>query len=83
MVRNLGGIGNIRLFDKCYIGTKKLIEEYNTEVVRILDYIANTEFENYPIDKKFDLFYELRHTFGRSALLLSGGSALGNVTRQK
>lgn len=32
---------------------------------------------NYPLDKKLTFFQEVRHIFGRSALLLSGGGALG------
>lgn len=31
----------------------------------------------FSLKKKFDFFYEARQTFGRSALLLSGGSTLG------
>lgn len=33
--------------------------------------------EHYTLKKKFDFFFALRQTYGRSALLLSGGATLG------
>lgn len=77
LLRNLGGIGNVRLFHYSVHGTKKLVEEYTEEVAKILEYICDNDFEDLTLNKKFDFFYELRQTFGRSALLLSGGSTLG------
>src|SRR4051812_41637317 len=89
LVRNLGGIGNYKLYEATAFGTKKLIDEYSNEVVNQLNRICDSEFEEFSLKKKFDFFYEARQTFGRSALLLrylvtctinsftSGGSTLG------
>jgi hypothetical protein len=72
MLRNLGGIGDTKLFEQTLSGTKEVIEEYTACVARVLKFLCDTEFVDLPLDKKFDFFYEIRQTFGRSALLLSG-----------
>src|SRR5690606_29769807 len=77
MFRNLGGIGNAKLFEYCLSGTKTLIEDYTAEVVKQLEYICDTDFPDLSPEKKFDLFYELKQSYGRSALLLSGGVTFG------
>lgn len=77
LIRNIGGIGNIELYTKSKIGTKKLIEDYVDNVVKSLEYICDTEFEDFPPEEKFEFFYETRQAFGRSALCLSGGATLG------
>jgi len=77
MVRKLGGIGNPKLFQYCMVGTKRLIEQYTEEVALQLQFICDTDFgDNFPLDKKFDFFYSARQSFGRSALLLSGGATM-------
>lgn len=78
-MRNIGGIGNPKLFSHCYVGTKKLIEEYNEEVVKQLEYICDNEIDGFPLEKKFDYFFEIRQGYGRSALLLSGGATMGII----
>eukprot|EP01133_Synstelium_polycarpum_P007250 gene7250-8428_t len=78
LLRNLGGMGNILLFQESNVGTKLVIEEYVEEVVKQLNFIAHLpEDEEFTLEKKFDFFYETRQSFGRSALLLSGGATLG------
>jgi hypothetical protein len=42
-----------------------------------LEYICNTEFPDFDWQRKMDFFFEARHCFGRTALLLSGGAGLG------
>jgi predicted acylesterase/phospholipase RssA len=78
--RNFGGIDNSRLFDHCRVGTKKLIEDFNGEVVNALNLLASRiNGETNPIDlkRKMDFFKDLRHSLGNTALLLSGGASLG------
>lgn len=77
LIRNIGGIGNVKLYTKSKIGTKKLIEDYVNSVVKALEYICENEFDDFPPEEKFEFFYETRQAFGRSALCLSGGATLG------
>jgi hypothetical protein len=79
LLRNLGGLGSVNLHAYCAIGTKHLIEEYIDEVEKQLQFICdNLDIENeMDLQTKFELFYETRQAFGRSALLLSGGAGLG------
>lgn len=70
----------MRLFEHCRIGTKTLIEDFNLEVVSLLRYLASTiNPETNPIElkKKMNIFKDLRHSLGNTALLLSGGGSLG------
>jgi hypothetical protein len=79
-----------RLYTHLRAGTKRLIEEYISEVVRALQLVC--VMESQPISSngsttsncprvttadKLSFFNETRHAFGRSALLLSGGATLG------
>ena len=76
LVRNFGGIGNKKLYTYLRCGTKSLIEEYNNEVVRALQLIC-IENSAVPALEKLDFFNETRHSYGRSALFLSGGAGFG------
>lgn len=51
------------------------IRDYLEEVQRQIRYILHTP--NYPTAEKLSFLQETRHAFGRTALLLSGGGALG------
>jgi len=75
--RNLGGIGNSRLFSQTKVGTKKLIEDYVNELGKSLEAIAEYNTPEFPLKAKIEFFAGLRQVFGRSALLLSGGAAFG------
>ena len=44
LLRNLGGIGDKRLFDVMYTGTKSLVEDYLDEVRLCLDIIYQNDF---------------------------------------
>ncbi|MBF0225907.1 MAG: DUF3336 domain-containing protein [Desulfobacterales bacterium] len=74
---NLNNLGNYNLYSKTYVGTKKLIEEYVNEVSSILEYLCDNEFDDLPFPLKIQFFEETAHSFGRSALLLSGGASFG------
>lgn len=68
-----------RLYLHLRAGTKRLIEEYLSEVVRGLQLVCVVDDSVSPISNadKLSFFNETRHAFGRSALLLSGGATLG------
>ena len=77
LYRNLVGINDRRLYSVLRAGTKRLIEEYISEVVRALQLVCVIESEDVSAADKLAFFNETRHAFGRSALLLSGGATLG------
>ncbi len=74
---NQGNIGNPLLYQRSRIGTKLLIEEYVEEIANTLDYLCDTDFPNLKFEAKLQLFREAAQSFGRSALMLSGGATLG------
>ncbi|PHZ09651.1 patatin-domain-containing protein [Rhizopus microsporus ATCC 52813] len=74
LLRNFGGICDRRLFSHAYVGTKQLIQDYMEEVVRQIEYIESTpDFEP---QAKLKFFSDTRQSFGCSALVLQGGTAL-------
>ena len=74
---NLGRIANPVLYEYSYFGTKKLITDYLTEVCASLRWIAETELPHFPLVQKLEFFERTQQAFGQSALMLSGGAALG------
>eukprot|EP00834_Sanchytrium_tribonematis_P002003 NODE_55_length_29507_cov_0.809712.p6 type:complete len:448 gc:universal NODE_55_length_29507_cov_0.809712:2688-4031(+) len=70
--RHIGNIHNPLLYSECY-GTKDLINSYIEEVATCLDYIVNS---NLPHNVKQEFITNCRTSYGRTALLLSGGGAL-------
>ena len=77
LFRNLGNMGNPALYTHCNVGTKRLIERYNEEVVRQLEYIATVNSSEDSLAETIDFFRDVRLAFGRTALMLSGGGGLG------
>ncbi|KAL9552377.1 hypothetical protein MBANPS3_003788 [Mucor bainieri] len=77
--RNLGDMSNSALFGHCYIGTKKLISDYIDHIIEQLEWIGDTTTPTVDMDfkQRHDYFMNLRHSYGRTALLLSGGGTLG------
>ena len=74
---NLGNMANGRLYDHSLVGTKFLLEQYIEEVATSLNYLCDTDFEGFPLGEKLKFFKRTGMSFGRSALLLSGGATLG------
>lgn len=82
LVRNLGNITAPKLFNRAYAGTKLLIEDYITQVALAVEYVTNyptspsyeTGLSN---QTKLDLLHDTRQAFGRSVLVLQGGSIFG------
>lgn len=83
LTRELGGMGNLDLYRHSYVGTKDLIEQYVRSAVKTIEDLV--EKSGYPGALPTDLdhndileaFLQARQSFGRSALLLSGGGTFG------
>ncbi len=74
---NLGNIGNPALYGHAYAGTKRLVEDYITEVSEALDFLCDGDFPELDDAAKSRFFAETAASYGRSALMLSGGATLG------
>ena len=74
---NLGNIANPALYNHARAGTKKLIENFISEVTAALDEVCDAEIKALPASRKLRFFKRAARSFGRSALLLSGGASLG------
>ena len=81
LARDLGGMGNIRLYKRSHIGTKDLIEKYIDSTLDTIRSLVETSRRAMPdgLETKDILEQVLyaRQAFGRSALLLSGGATFG------
>ncbi|CAG8589633.1 2158_t:CDS:10, partial [Funneliformis mosseae] len=77
LARNLGDMGQPKLYAYTNIGTKKLIEAYINEVIKQMNIICDTESEEISTKDKLEFFTNTRQSFGRTALLLSGGATFG------
>ncbi|KAI4225834.1 MAG: hypothetical protein L6R36_003631 [Xanthoria steineri] len=81
LTRNLGDMGNIRLYKHSHIGTKDLIERYISSALATLDALldVSAKCKCDGLESKYILEQVLfsRQAFGRSALLLSGGATFG------
>jgi len=79
--RNKFGLLHEGLFSKAMAGTKVLVETYHNVVCASLDFVADAPVaigeSPIPTDARLAFFNETRHSYGRTALLLSGGAALG------
>eukprot|EP00056_Hartaetosiga_gracilis_P011364 m.171196 g.171196 ORF g.171196 m.171196 type:complete len:662 (+) comp13495_c2_seq7:157-2142(+) len=75
--RNIANMGNPKLYEKCFTGTKFLIDQYVDEVVYQLNFVANSDIPNTTHKEKVLIFKKIQQSFGRSALMLSGGGGMG------
>jgi TAG lipase/steryl ester hydrolase/phospholipase A2/LPA acyltransferase len=81
--RDLGGMGNVDLYRHSYCGTKKLIERYVDSALQTINVLversANSSYlaDNLEPRDLLDAMLYARQSFGRSALLLSGGGTFG------
>lgn len=79
--RDLGGMGNIDLYRHSYIGTKHLIETYVDSAVKTIEALVEMSAYALPLGMEQRSLLEgvlyARQSFGRSALLLSGGATFG------
>lgn len=87
LVRNLGNISAPRLFNRAFAGTKLLIEDYITQVAQAIADVTklpttpgsdgNGTVPGFSSQAKLDLLHDTRQAFGRSTLVLQGGSIFG------
>ncbi|KAI1333862.1 patatin-domain-containing protein [Xylariaceae sp. FL0016] len=79
--RDLGGMGNMDLYRHSYCGTKKLIERYVDSTLQTIAALVDRSAQNLMDDlgarDLLDAMLYARQSFGRSALLLSGGGTFG------
>jgi len=74
LIRNMGSIASSELYTSAYSGTKVLIEDYINSVNNVLEYLGGMEPEN---DELLTFFSNARQSYGRTALILHGGSMFG------
>ena len=74
---NLGNMANPALYQHSRVGTKKLVNAYLDEVCAALDLLCDSDVEALPPMRKRIFMKRTARSFGRSALLLSGGGSLG------
>lgn len=81
LTRELGDMGNPKMYKHSYIGTKSLIERYINTALETLDALvdvsAKTKCEPQESNYILEQLLSTRQAFGRSALLLSGGATFG------
>ncbi|KAF3004090.1 hypothetical protein E8E13_003529 [Curvularia kusanoi] len=82
LTRDLGDMGGLRLYKHSHIGTKRLIERYidsaQQTMTALLD-VSTKQGDQCPVDPQtlVQQLLQARQSFGRSALLLSGGGTFG------
>ncbi|EIE18504.1 patatin-domain-containing protein [Coccomyxa subellipsoidea C-169] len=76
LLRNLGNMANSELHEH-YPVVPEPIREYIEEVQMHLEALTNYEGPDLLLEEKLSFLRETRHAFGRTALVLSGGGALG------
>lgn len=79
MSRDLGGMGNLDLYRHSYFGTKDIIERYVDSAIATIDTVVSQGSMDPRIEYRdlLDSMLYARQSFGRSALLLSGGGTFG------
>ena len=75
--RNLGNLANPELYKHTRVGTKFLIDDYINEVTSLLNYLCDHDIPELPYAEKLMFFRHTGQSFGRSALMLSGGANMG------
>ena len=81
LTRDLGDMGNLRMYKHSHIGTKDLVERYITSALETLDVLldvsAKAKCDGFESKYILEQVLSSRQAFGRSALLLSGGATFG------
>lgn len=75
--RNLGNLGDVKLYHNSFTGTKRLIEDYILECELALNALLAAGNDTIPDQELLTELLNTRKAFGRTALLLSGGGCLG------
>lgn len=81
LTRQLGYMGDVKLYRHTHIGTKDLIERYVDTTVEMIATLLRQSTRQCPPDMDYKTILNqlvlARQAFGRSALLLSGGGTFG------
>lgn len=77
LMRHFSGISRSELHRHSRVGTKQEVDDFINVVSWLLDYIADEDSSAVTLQQKLSFFNEVRHAYGRTALLLSGGSTMG------
>ena len=83
LVKNLGGIATPQLYEQCHFGTKRVIEKYHNEVIKCIQFIYYYKGSKFDLSQKIEFFAETRHSYGRTALLLSGKRNFVKANRRR
>ena len=80
--RNLAEMGNLRLYQYSHLGTKDLVERYIQSALATLRALVDIADTAPPVNgpSALEMYSDIlaaRQSFGRSALLLSGGATFG------
>lgn len=74
---NSGGMGSSSLYRRAHFGTKDLVTEYSRELAAALEDLSKVNGKKISKAEKLDFFNRASHCFGRTAMMFSGGGALG------
>lgn len=81
LTRDLGGMGDLRLYKHSRVGTKALIDRYIEAALDTMEALVDlsSPAKETQLDTRevYEQLLRSRQAFGRSALLLSGGGTLG------
>lgn len=82
LLRNLGNITAARLFSRAYAGTKLLIEDYISQLALAIEMVTEwpttvAQEPTFSSQDKLDILHDTRQAFGRTVLVLQGGSIFG------
>ena len=77
LVKNVANISTSELYNRCYYGTKRSIEKYHNEVIKCIKTIYYADDNKITQKNKLRFFAETRHSYGHTALMLSGGASFG------
>jgi TAG lipase/steryl ester hydrolase/phospholipase A2/LPA acyltransferase len=75
--RNQYGTQHEEMHTVAMSGTKMVVVEYNEAMEKAFEYLCDCDENKVSLEDKLTYFSELRHAYGRTALLLSGGAYLG------
>lgn len=74
---DIANIAHPMLFTATMVGTKKVIEDYVTEVSNSLAFVASKECQSINMLEKIIFFQACQKAYGQPALMFSGGASLG------
>ncbi|NHB57104.1 DUF3336 domain-containing protein [Acinetobacter sp. 194] len=74
---DVANIGHPLLFSHTYIGTKRIIEDYISEVCKSMKFIVSEQCEKLSLSEKISFFENCAKVYGQPAMMFSGGASLG------